>query len=111
VKTHECLRQPGAAVAASMVVTLLILAAAGSASAQCRPVAERTREVGCWIVAQAPLDDSRSRQSSGISTAIRLVPKWKRARGPGGHPRELAALEASVIRLDARGTVQVARCS
>ena len=55
MKTHEGLRQPGAGVAASMVVTLLILAAAGSASAQCRPVAERTREVGCWIVAQAPL--------------------------------------------------------
>jgi hypothetical protein len=54
VKTHEALRPPGARLAASMVVSLLMLAAAGSASAQCRPVGERTREVGCWIVAQTP---------------------------------------------------------
>ncbi len=38
MKTHECLRSPGARLAASMVVSLLMLAAAGSASAQCRPV-------------------------------------------------------------------------
>jgi quercetin dioxygenase-like cupin family protein len=55
VKTHECLRPPGARLAASMVVSLLMPGAAGSASAQCRPVGERTREVGCWIVAHAPL--------------------------------------------------------
>jgi len=55
LKTHEFLKLPFAGLAASMVVSLLMLAVAGSAFAQCRPVTERTLEIGCWIVAHAPL--------------------------------------------------------
>jgi hypothetical protein len=44
-----------AALLAGLLVTLAIRASAQPSESQCRPVGERTSEVGCWIMVDAPI--------------------------------------------------------
>ena len=54
-KAHELLKAAGGALATIIAGALVVLAASDPAWAQCRPVSERTGEVGCWIMAREPL--------------------------------------------------------
>lgn len=54
MKAEEFLKAAGHGLGAAIVGTLL-LGLSDPAFAQCKPVSERTGEVGCWIVAREPL--------------------------------------------------------